>query len=146
MKAKWIKVGLKIPTDTVYTTVDAANGFAPTAQPEPTTKYFASEESYQRLTLKGILLINQLKLKARPINPYSVTMAELFDCYLGDIPQINTGVTNPLPTGECNKDRATGFNNVQLFHCNRVTGHLVVNLVKLIQNLHWLHMISIQLN
>ena len=44
----------------------------------------------------------------------SVTMAELFDCYLGDIPQINTGgVANPLPTGgECKKDRATGFNNI----------------------------------
>ena len=117
MDKGWFK---NTATDTVYTTVDAANGFAPTAHenPEPTTKYFpASEESYQRLTIKGELGDRStLKLKASFADKSmaSVTMAELFDCYLGDIPQINTGgVANPLPTGgECNKDRATGFNNI----------------------------------
>ena len=117
MDKGWFK---NTATATTYTTVDAANGFAPTAHenPEPTTKYFpASEESYQRLTLKGDLgERSTLKLKASFADKKmaSVTMAELFDCYLGDIPQINTGgVANPLPTGgECNKDRATGFNNI----------------------------------
>ena len=117
MDKGWFK---NTATATTYTTVDAANGFAPTAHenPEPTTKYFpASEESYQRLTLKGDLgERSSLKLKASFADKKmaSVTMAELFDCYLGDIPQINTGgVANPLPTGgECNKDRATGFNNI----------------------------------
>ncbi|MEC9458586.1 MAG: TonB-dependent receptor [Pseudomonadota bacterium] len=117
MDKGWFK---NTATATTYTTVDAANGFAPTAHenPEPTTKYFpASEDSYQRLTLKGELgERTTLKLKASLADKKmaSVTMAELFDCYLGDIPQINTGgVANPLPTGgECNKDRATGFNNI----------------------------------
>ena len=117
MDKGWFK---NTATATTYTTVDAANGFAPTAHenPEPTTKFFpASEESYQRLTLKGDLgERSTLKLKASFADKKmaSVTMAELFDCYLGDIPQINTGgVANPLPTGgECNKDRATGFNNI----------------------------------
>ena len=117
MDKGWFK---NTATATTYTTVDAANGFAPTAHenPEPTTKFFpASEESYQRLTLKGDLgERSSLKLKASFADKKmaSVTMAELFDCYLGDIPQINTGgVANPLPTGgECNKDRATGFNNI----------------------------------
>ena len=117
MDKGWFK---NTATATTYTTVDAANGFAPTAHenPEPTTKFFpASEESYQRLTLKGDLgERSTLKFKASFADKKmaSVTMAELFDCYLGDIPQINTGgVANPLPTGgECNKDRATGFNNI----------------------------------
>ena len=117
MDKGWFK---NTASDTIYTTVDAANGFAPTGHenPEPTTKYFpASEESYQRLTIKGDLGDRStLKLKASFADKSmaSVTMAELFDCYLGDIPQINTGgVANPLPTGgECNKDRATGFNNI----------------------------------
>ena len=117
MDKGWFK---NTATDTIYNTVDAANGFAPTAHenPEPTTKYFpASEESYQRLTIKGDLGDRStLKLKASFADKSmaSVTMAELFDCYLGDIHQINTGgVANPLPTGgECKKDRATGFNNI----------------------------------
>jgi len=107
-------------TATTYTTVDAAKGFAPTnhANPEPTTKFFpATESTYGRLTLKGDLgERTTLKLKASFADKEmaSVTMAELFDCYLGDTPQINTGgVANPLPTGgECNKDRATGYNNI----------------------------------
>ena len=44
----------------------------------------------------------------------SATVAELFSCYLGDTPQINTGgVPNPNPLGgDCNKDRRTGLNNI----------------------------------
>ena len=87
MDKGWFK---NTASDTIYTTVDAANGFAPTGHenPEPTTKYFpASEESYQRLTIKGDLGDRStIKFKASFADKSmaSVTMAELFDCYLAD--------------------------------------------------------------
>ena len=76
MDKGWFKMG----KPSVYTTVDAANGFAPTAHenPDSTTKYFpASEESYQRLTLSGDLGDRStLKLKASFVDKSmaSVTM------------------------------------------------------------------------
>ena len=106
--------------DSTYTTLDAANGFAATVHdnPAPTQKFYpATEESFARLTLKGELTERTtLTLKASMAETFvaSATVAELFSCYLGDTPQINTGgVPNPNPLGgDCNKDRRTGLNNI----------------------------------
>ena len=109
--------------DSTYTTLDAANGFVATQHfnPAPTQKYYpATEESFARLTLKGELTERTtLTLKASMAETFvaSATVAELFSCYLGDTPQINTGgVPNPNPLGgDCNKDRRTGL-NLSLIH------------------------------
>ena len=117
MDEGWIQ---NVAGDSTYTTNDAANGFASTVHqnPAPTQKYYpATEESFARLTLKGELTERTtLTLKASMAETFvaSATVAELFSCYLGDTPQINTGgVANPNPLGgDCNKDRRTGLNNI----------------------------------
>ena len=117
MDEGWIQ---NVAGDSTYTTLDAANGFAATVHqnPAPTQKFYpATEESFARLTLKGALTERTtLTLKASMAETFvaSATVAELFSCYLGDTPQINTGgVPNPNPLGgDCNKDRRTGLNNI----------------------------------
>ena len=117
MDEGWIQ---NVAGDSTYTTLDAANGFAATVHnnPAPTQKiYPATEESFARLTLKGDLSERTtLTLKASMAETFvaSATVAELYSCYLGDTPQINTGgVANPNPLGgDCNKDRRTGLNNI----------------------------------
>ena len=117
MDEGWIQ---NVAGDSTYTTLDAANGFAATVHnnPAPTQKiYPATEESFARLTLKGDLTERTtLTLKASMAETFvaSATVAELYSCYLGDTPQINTGgVANPNPLGgDCNKDRRTGLNNI----------------------------------
>ncbi|MDA9623437.1 TonB-dependent receptor [Rhodobiaceae bacterium] len=117
MDEGWIQ---NVAGDSTYTTLDAANGFAATVHqnPAPTQKYYpATEESFARLTLKGELTERTtLTFKASMAETFvaSATVAELYSCYLGDIPQINTGgVANPNPLGgDCNKDRRTGLNNI----------------------------------
>ena len=117
MDEGWIQ---NVAGDSTYTTLDAANGFAATVHnnPAPTQKFYpATEESFARLTLKGELTERTtLTFKASMAETFvaSATVAELYSCYLGDIPQINTGgVANPNPLGgDCNKDRRTGLNNI----------------------------------
>ena len=117
MDEGWIQ---NVAGDSTYTTLDAANGFAATVHqnPAPTQKFYpATEESFARFTLKGELTERTtLTLKASMAETFvaSATVAELFSCYLGDTPQINTGgVPNPNPLGgDCNKDRRTGLNNI----------------------------------
>ena len=117
MDEGWMR---NVAGDSTYTTLDAANGFAATVHnnPAPTQKiYPATEESFARLTLKGDLTERTtLTLKASMAETFvaSATVAELYSCYLGDTPQINTGgVANPNPLGgDCNKDRRTGLNNI----------------------------------
>ena len=117
MDEGWIQ---NVAGDSTYTTLDAANGFAATVHnnPAPTQKFYpATEESFARLTLKGELTERTtLTFKASMAETFvaSATVAELYSCYLGDIPQINTGgIANPNPLGgDCNKDRRTGLNNI----------------------------------
>lgn len=115
--------------DTVYTTFDAANGFAatPQANPAPTDEWIPGEESYfGRLTLKGELNDRMtLRLKGSYANfEYnSMSLSEQYECStLNGSPHItlngdfdpDTGWQRPSPAGlgECEQDYARGLNPV----------------------------------
>lgn len=109
--------------DTIYTTRDAANGFAATPHfnPAPTDKKLPGEESWKtRLTLKATPTDNlTLRLKASyaDVLTNAPGLYELVDCpTLNGSPHRATGAApNQVPVaagkGECNKDWHHGFNN-----------------------------------
>lgn len=117
-----------IAEPTVYTTLDAANGFAATPQPNggASDSWMPGEESLSaRLTLKGQLgERTTLKLKGTytDFEHNSTNLSEQYDCStLGGTPHTNVAdpdnpgflmpVANPLG-GECDQDRSRGLNPI----------------------------------
>lgn len=115
--------------DTIYTTFDAANGFAatPQANPAPSDTRIPGEESwYARLTLKGDLnerMTLRLKGSYADFEYNSMSLSEQYDCStLNGNPHITlandfdpvTGWQRPTPAGlgECEQDRARGLNPI----------------------------------
>jgi outer membrane receptor protein involved in Fe transport len=115
--------------DTVYTTLDAANGFAPTdnANPAPKDSWNPGEESWHgRLTLKGELSdVATLRLKGSysDFEYNTMTLSEQYECSaLNGTPHITrngdfdpvTGWQRPTPLdlGECEPNRARGLNPI----------------------------------
>ncbi len=125
MDKGWIRNNAQEAT---YTTVDAAQGFAPTTHtsPPPSGGYAPMAEiNSARLTLKGDIADNvTLKIKASTTeNEYStLNTTEKYECSaLNGIPHLNGAdpdnppflkpIANPLG-GLCNKDRVKGINTI----------------------------------
>jgi len=125
MDKGWIKNNAQATT---YTTVDAANNFAPTVHtsPAPSGGYAPMAEiSSARLTLMGDISDNvSLKIKASTTeNEYStLNTTEKYECSaLDGIPHLNgadpdnpgflKAIANPAG-GLCNKDRVKGINTI----------------------------------
>ncbi|MFN3233585.1 MAG: TonB-dependent receptor [Alphaproteobacteria bacterium] len=119
---------------TTYTTLDAANGFSatPRANPAPASEWSPEEESFfGRLTIKGTpsdIFTFRLKASIADVKLNNANLTELYDCSaLNGTPHVTVGPTaaivdgmfvpamqspTPLPTVECDTDRASGQNPI----------------------------------